>query len=67
MCQYLHYITTRGIIYTYQLTHNFMVYRIAGGIFIALLGLQLCGLMILPDLALGVIGVIAGTALLSGF
>lgn len=43
-----------------------MVYRIMGGIFITLLALTFCGITILPSLALGVIGVIAGIALLAG-
>lgn len=43
------------------------VWRIVGGIFITLLGLGLCGVHILPNLATGILGVIAGIALLAGF
>lgn len=44
-----------------------MTYRILGGIFIILLGLSLVGITILPDIAVGIIGIIAGIALLAGF
>lgn len=44
-----------------------MVYRIAGGIFITLLGLSMVGIAILPTEATGIIGIIAGIALLAGF
>lgn len=42
-----------------------MVYRIAGGIFLTLLGLQFFGISIPPSI-MGVIGILAGVALLAG-
>lgn len=43
-----------------------MVYRVIGGIFLVLLGLSMCGVHVLTDLVIGILGVIAGIALLAG-
>lgn len=43
-----------------------MVYRIIGGIFIVLLAVSLGGWAAVSDNLLGVLGVIAGVALLAG-
>lgn len=45
---------------------NFMVYRIIGGIFLLLVGLQYVGLGLVPEIVTGVLGIIAGIALLAG-
>lgn len=42
------------------------MFRIAGGIFIILLGVSYLGVYTAPSAVLGVIGVIAGVALLAG-
>lgn len=44
-----------------------MVYRIAGGIFFILLGIQSFGLGAVPTWFTGIIAFIAGLALLCGF
>jgi hypothetical protein len=43
-----------------------MVYRILGGLFILALGLQMVGLASIPNNIVGVLGIIAGIALLAG-
>lgn len=43
-----------------------MVYKIIGGIFLVLLGLSLCGITVIPSIVVGILGVIAGVALLAG-
>lgn len=43
-----------------------MVYKVIGGIFLVLLGLSLCGITVIPSIVTGVLGVIAGVALLAG-
>lgn len=44
-----------------------MVYRIAGGIFLLLLAISAIGGDFLPGIVVGIIGIIAGIALLAGF
>jgi len=44
-----------------------MVWRIAGGIGIALLGLSLAGVFSAGDIIIGVLLIVAGIALLAGF
>lgn len=43
-----------------------MVYRISGGIFLTLLGLAMVGISPLSQEVVGIIGIIAGIALLAG-
>lgn len=43
-----------------------MVYRVAGGIFLLLLGLDFLGVGGVPSTITGIVGVIAGIALLAG-
>lgn len=43
-----------------------MIYRIAGGIWILLMGLTQCGIVGVPLIVLGIFGIIAGIALLAG-
>jgi len=44
-----------------------MVWKIAGGIGITLLGLSLAGVLIAGDIIIGVLLIVAGVALLAGF
>lgn len=44
-----------------------MIYRIAGGIYLALVGLSLLGLMAVPSMVLGIFALVAGIALLAGY
>lgn len=44
-----------------------MIYRIAGGIFITLLGLSMFGTHLIPDQFIAIFGVVAGIALLLGY
>jgi len=43
-----------------------MIYKIAGGIFLLLLGISLVGVTVIPSLITGIFGIVAGIALLSG-
>lgn len=43
-----------------------MVFRITGGIWLLLMGLEQTGILSVPVLALGVLGLVAGIALLAG-
>jgi hypothetical protein len=43
-----------------------MVYRIVGGIFLLVFGLSLCGVTIVSGMVMGILGIIAGVALLAG-
>jgi hypothetical protein len=43
-----------------------MIYRVAGGVWILLMGIQQCGVVSIPTLVLGIFGIIAGIALLAG-
>lgn len=43
-----------------------MIYRISGGVFFVLAGLAYLGVALVPTTVLGVLGIVAGIALLAG-
>jgi hypothetical protein len=43
-----------------------MIYRICGGIWILLMGINQCGIVSIPTIVLGIFGIIGGIALLAG-
>jgi hypothetical protein len=43
-----------------------MIYRISGGIFLILAGLDYCGLLNAGGIIIGIFGIVAGIALLAG-
>lgn len=49
-----------------SLINNEMIYRICGGIWILLMGINQCGIVSIPTIVLGIFGIIGGIALLAG-
>jgi hypothetical protein len=43
-----------------------MIYKYAGGVWLILMGVEQCGILNIPGIIIGILGILAGVALIMG-